>query len=88
MTGTNQELAIGEALMDIGDLARGIPLLFSGAIKIMREEGEELLLFYPEPGETCSRTLTCCTGHAPAESIEMKLWKPSCNPGPGMFRAR
>ncbi len=41
-----------------------IPLLLSGAIKILREDenGDELVLYYLEKGDTCATTLSCCMG--------------------------
>ena len=67
--GTYREVPAGFKLMEIGDYIKGIPLLLSGAIKILREddEGDELLLYYLEPGDTCSMTLTCCMGDARSE---------------------
>lgn len=67
--GTYREVPAGFKLMEIGDYIRSIPLLLSGAIKILREddEGDELLLYYLEPGDTCSMTLTCCMGDSRSE---------------------
>lgn len=41
-----------------------MPLLVSGAIKIMREDYDEgeLLLYYLEKGDTCAMTMACCIG--------------------------
>ena len=63
------EIPAGEIIMDIGNYIRSIPLLISGAIKILREddEGDELLLYYLEQGETCSVTMACCIGHTKSE---------------------
>jgi len=63
------EVPAGETLMDIGQYIRSIPLLLSGAIKVLREddEGDELLLYYLEQGETCSVTMACCMGHTKSE---------------------
>ncbi len=67
--GTFKEVLEGFKLMDIGDYVKGMPLLISGAIKVLREDndGNELLLYYLEKGETCSMTLTCCMGDARSE---------------------
>lgn len=56
------ELPEGEIVMDIGLTIDYMPLLLSGVIKILREdeEGDELLLYYLEQGETCSTTMACC----------------------------
>lgn len=53
----------GEILIDIGQSVGHIPLIVSGAIKILREdkEGKELLLYYLELGDTCAVTLSSCS---------------------------
>ncbi|SDQ19361.1 Crp/Fnr family transcriptional regulator [Flagellimonas zhangzhouensis] len=63
------EVPAGETIMDIGQYIRSIPLLLSGAIKVLREdeEGDELLLYYLEQGETCSMTMACCMGQTKSE---------------------
>ncbi|MBR9854747.1 MAG: Crp/Fnr family transcriptional regulator [Algicola sp.] len=67
--GKYMEIPAGETIMDIGQYIRSMPLLLSGAIKVLREdeEGDELLLYYLEQGETCSVTMTCCMGHTKSE---------------------
>lgn len=67
--GKLMEVPAGETIMDIGQYIRSIPLLLSGAIKVLREdeEGDELLLYYLEQGETCSVTMACCMGHTKSE---------------------
>lgn len=67
--GKYKEIPAGETIMDIGQYIRSMPLLLSGAIKVLREdeEGDELLLYYLEQGETCSVTMTCCMGHTKSE---------------------
>lgn len=68
-TGKLHEIAAGETIMDIGNYVRAIPLLLNGAIKVLREdeEGDELLLYYLEEGETCSVTMACCLGQTKSE---------------------
>ncbi|MEW2920923.1 Crp/Fnr family transcriptional regulator [Muricauda sp. ANG21] len=63
------EVPAGEMIMDIGNYIKSIPLLISGAIKVLREddEGDELLLYYLEQGETCSVTMACCMGHTKSQ---------------------
>lgn len=67
--GVLKEVPEGSKMMDIGDYVKSMPLLISGAIKILREniEGDELLLYYLEKGETCSMTMTCCLGQKQSE---------------------
>ncbi len=50
-------------LIDIGSLITHMPIVIRGSIKIVTEDanGDELLLYYLELGDTCAVTLTCCT---------------------------
>jgi CRP/FNR family transcriptional regulator len=67
--GTFKEVSEGYKLIEIGDYLRGMPLLISGVIKILREDedGDELLLYYLEKGDTCSMTMACCMGDTKSE---------------------
>jgi CRP/FNR family transcriptional regulator len=67
--GTFKEVPEGHKLMEIGEYIKGMPLLISGVIKVLREDpdGDELLLYYLEQGDTCSVTLSCCMGQAKSE---------------------
>ena len=67
--GTYKHLPEGFKMMEIGDYVRSMPLLISGAIKILREDndGDELLLYFLERGDTCAMTLTCCIGKTKSE---------------------
>ena len=67
--GTFKEMPEGFQLIDIGDYIKSMPLLISGAIKIMREDnkGDELLLYFIERGDTCAMTLSCCMGQKKSE---------------------
>lgn len=51
-------------IIEIGDFIKSMPLLIKGAIKILREDenGDELVLYYLEKGDTCAMTLSCCMG--------------------------
>jgi len=67
--GTFKEVPEGYKLMEIGQYIRSMPLLIDGAIKIMRDDddGDELLLYFLEKGETCAMTLSCCLGDTKSE---------------------
>lgn len=67
--GSLKEVKEGDVLIEIGDYLRSMPLLVSGAIKILREDnnGDELLLYFLERGDTCAMSLTCCLGHSKSE---------------------
>jgi CRP/FNR family transcriptional regulator len=67
--GTFREVPEGFLLIDFGQYIRSMPLLISGAIKIFREDpqGNELLLYFLEEGDTCAMTLNCCLGQTQSE---------------------
>lgn len=51
-----------EYILHVGGNMDFIPIILDGSIKVVREnnEGEELLLYYIEGGDTCAMTLQCC----------------------------
>ena len=67
--GVLKEVPAGTMLMDIGQYVKSIPLLLEGAIKIMRldDDGDELLLYFLEKGDTCAMTMSCCLGQTISE---------------------
>jgi CRP/FNR family transcriptional regulator len=60
--GTQVDFNPGETIIDYGQYIRFVPMVMQGSIKVMREdeEGNELILYYLNPGETCAVSLTCC----------------------------
>jgi CRP/FNR family transcriptional regulator len=52
----------GDKIIRKGEYMKYMPLVFSGSIKIMREDdyGNEVLLYYLEGGNTCAMSITCC----------------------------
>jgi len=54
-------VSAGDTLLRVGKPVTGVPLMLEGLFKISRvsEEGQELLLYYIQPGETCPMSLTC-----------------------------
>ncbi len=54
-------VSAGDALLRVGKPVTGVPLILEGLFKISRvsDEGQELLLYYIQPGETCPMSLTC-----------------------------
>ncbi len=60
--GTYQRISAGQKLIDFGQYVKTIPLVYKGAIKVLRQdtEGNELFLYYLNPGETCAMSLNCC----------------------------
>lgn len=67
--GVYKEISEGQSLIEIGDYIKSMPLLISGAIKILREDdkGDELILYFLERGDTCAMTLACCMGQTKSE---------------------
>lgn len=59
----------GDVLIDYDQYIKTIPLLVSGAIKVLREDYDsgELLLYYLERGDTCAVSMTCCMGDKKSE---------------------
>lgn len=57
------------SIMEPGQFIKMVPIVLSGAIKILRmdEDGKELFLYHLEPGETCALSLTCCSAQKPSE---------------------
>ncbi|MFM8596444.1 MAG: Crp/Fnr family transcriptional regulator [Flavobacteriales bacterium] len=58
-----RETATDEIVVNVGDQLQMIPIVIEGSIKISRENdnGEELMLYYIEGGDTCAMSLQCCT---------------------------
>lgn len=54
--GTYKKIKENELLLDIGDNFNRIPLMLTGAIKIIREnpKGDEIVLYFLERGDTCT----------------------------------
>ncbi|WP_432411307.1 Crp/Fnr family transcriptional regulator [Rasiella sp. SM2506] len=67
--GSFLEIEEGENLISVGQYVKSMPLILSGSIKILRpdKEGEALLLYHLERGDTCAMTLTCCLGQTKSE---------------------
>ncbi len=67
--GVFKEVSKGLTLIEIGSYIKSMPLLVSGAIKILRmdENGDDLILYFLERGDTCAMTLSCCLGQTKSE---------------------
>jgi CRP/FNR family transcriptional regulator len=64
-----KEVPEGAKLMEIGEYIKSMPLLISGVIKVLREDdnGDELLLYFLQHGDTCAMTLNCCMTQSQSE---------------------
>ena len=67
--GTYKEAPEGAKIIDTGHYIKSMPLLVNGVIKILRDDddGDELLLYFLEKGDTCAMTMTCCIGETKSE---------------------
>lgn len=52
----------GQHIINSGQTIYKMPILLEGSIKVSRidEDGNELLLYFLEVGETCAMTISCC----------------------------
>ena len=57
-----EKIKAGNHLIDIGEELTHIPLILSGVVKIIRKEkdGEELVLYFLERGDTCAISFVNC----------------------------
>ena len=57
-----KQFSKNDIIIDIGQNLEFIPLLINGNIKVLREDnnGDELLIYVLETGDTCAMSLTCC----------------------------
>ncbi|MDT0678087.1 Crp/Fnr family transcriptional regulator [Autumnicola musiva] len=67
--GVLRNIPSGEIILGAEDFVTSIPLLIEGAIKISRldDDGDELLLYFLERGDTCALTLNCCLNRSKSE---------------------
>lgn len=73
-----KDVLADEVILNVGDNMKMIPIVLEGSIKISRENdnGDELLLYYIEGGDTCAMTLQCCMRHSTSE-IKATSMEPS-----------
>ena len=62
----------GTVIQSFGDYIKMIPLVVEGSIKVLRENpelsgGNELFLYYINPGETCTMAFSCCMRNKKSE---------------------
>jgi len=69
--GVHKKFRQDDILIEIGEQVKFMPILLNGAIKILREDenGDELLLYFLERGDTCAMTLTCCLGKSKSKIL-------------------
>lgn len=59
------EAMAGDKIMDYGGYIQWAPLILRGTVKVMREgdDGNELFLYFLNPGDTCPSSFSCCMMH-------------------------
>src|SRR3990167_3277552 len=64
--GIFRTIASGETLIDIGDKMTHVPLILSGAVKIIREDknGHDIALYFLERGDTCAISFVNCINNS------------------------
>ena len=67
--GKEYSFKAGEIVIDMGMPIPFIPLIISGALRIVRrdEDDHEILLYYLDSGQTCATSLTCCMNNVASE---------------------
>jgi len=67
--GVFKEIPAESVLIESGTYVKSVPLVIEGSVKIIRidQEGNELLLYFLHPGETCAMALSCCIGHTKSQ---------------------
>lgn len=62
--GSLVDFKAGDVLIELNQYIKGMPILITGAIKILREDFDEgeILLYFLEKGDTCAMTMACCLG--------------------------
>lgn len=62
--GVLKEFKKGSEILKYNQYIKGIPLIINGTIKVLRrnQNGDELVLYFLERGESCSMTMNCCLG--------------------------
>lgn len=55
----------GDDIITSGKYIKSIPLLISGAIRVLRNDGDghEVFLYFVGKGQTCAVSLACCVNH-------------------------
>lgn len=65
-----QAFPLGTTILRQGEYVKVIPLLLSGLAKVFKEEptnGQEVLLYYIQPGESCVMSLTTLIQHGKSQ---------------------
>lgn len=60
--GRSKKVSAGQVIISPGSRPHEIPMVVRGTLKILRQDqdGNEILLYYLQGGETCAMSITCC----------------------------
>lgn len=60
--GIEMQFKKGDPIIRKGQYIKYMPLILEGSLSVMRdnEDGDEVLLYFLEGGDTCSMSMTCC----------------------------
>lgn len=69
LLGRRMTFEANDILIDVDQEIKFMPILLSGAIKVLREneKEDEMLLYFLEKGDVCAMTLSCCLGDKRSE---------------------
>jgi CRP/FNR family transcriptional regulator len=61
-----RDFKAGDILIRPGEPIPFLPLVVEGTVRIVRDDagGQEIFLYFLQPGETCALSLDCCRGEA------------------------
>lgn len=67
--GDIMQVEAGSTIMEPGSTIRMMPLVNKGLVKVSREDdtGNELFLYFLNPGQTCAMSLYCCMANRKSE---------------------
>ena len=67
--GRLKKVKAGNEIISPGARASELPFVISGTLRVMRQDpnGNEIVLYYLEGGETCAMSITCCIDQKKSE---------------------
>ncbi|MDH5609801.1 MAG: Crp/Fnr family transcriptional regulator [Cyclobacteriaceae bacterium] len=67
--GRLRKVKAGQEVISPGSQSTELPFVVSGTLRVMRQDadGNEIILYYLEGGETCAMSITCCIENKKSE---------------------
>ncbi len=64
-----KKVEVGGVFIKPGQYIKSMPLLLEGTIKVSRKdtEGDEILLYFIEKGDTCAMSMNCCMNNSKSQ---------------------